>query len=446
MSEPQNGSRVPPKDLEAEQAVIGAILFDNAIMDLLVPILSPGDFLTEYGRIYRTATELRNASRLVDATSLHEECKRHSPTDSDFWLRLMTEAMDNVPHAEHAVHHAGIVLEKSHARRLIYALRDGTRELYEDSGSLPSVVTKLEQEIDAQAERRTNGKAVPVNTVLMEVIQELESDKPAGIKTGIREFDNATGGGMKPSQMVTLAARPGVGKSSLMLGIATYVSRTSGPVLIITQEMSRSELVMRMLAALCGSPVDSLEGLIKNDRGRPGFMKAAETISQLPILLDDQPNRKMADLEALARIHKRQGGLSLVCLDYLQLVKADDRRAPQEAQVAQISRDCKMLAKTVGVPVLVLSQLNRAVENRENRRPRLADLRSSGAIEQDSDIVMFLDRPHTWDKSARDDEATLILEKNRNGTTADIALSWHGPTMKFSNPAPPKGTDLLDSL
>jgi replicative DNA helicase len=429
-------TRPPPKDLEAEKSVIGSILRGSSCLDEIAPILKPDDFFGEHGKIYRAALKLYRESNPVDLVTVGNELKFYGTPEENFWTRMLLDAYENTPHEGHAKYHAEIVVSKACDRRLLYVLTDAAKDIYSESMDRLAVIRCIEAEIDAQSEQRTNGKGISVNDVLMEVIADLEKDTPPGIRSGVREFDSITDG-MKPEDMIVLAARPGVGKSSLMLGMATYVSRTSGPVLIVSQEMSRVQLVKRMLAASCGTTTKSLKGMLNNETSRPTFMAAAESLQKLPILFDDQPNRHMAEIEALARIHKRNGGLSLICLDYLQLIKPDDSRAPAESQIAQISRDCKMLAKSLSLPVLVLAQLNRAVESRDNRRPKLSDLRSSGAIEQDADVVMFLDRKSMWDKSANPEHAMLIVEKNRHGEPRDISLIWNGPTMKFSNPERP---------
>lgn len=430
-------SGIPLRDFEAEKSVIGSLMHDSVVLDEIAPILKPEDFSGEHGKLYRAALKLHRESKPVDAVSIANELQLFGAKDEGFWVRMLIDAMDSTHHGGHAKYHAGIVASKACDRRLLAALQDGVNGLQNLSMDRFDVIRAIEQEIDAQSEQRTNGRGIAVSEVLLDIIADLEKDSPPGIKSGVRELDAATDG-MKPEDMITLAARPGVGKSSLMLGIASYVCKTAGPVLIVSQEMSRAQLTTRMLAAACGTTTKSLRGMLKNDNQRATFMAHAEAIGNLPLLFDDQPNRHMSDIEALARVHKRNGGLALICLDYLQLIKPNDSRAPSEAQISQISRDCKMLAKSMGLPVLVLAQLNRAIENRENRRPKLSDLRSSGAIEQDSDVVMFLDRESMWNKTADPEKAMLIVEKNRHGEAKDIPLKWHGPTMKFSNTDPPQ--------
>ncbi|MES2788459.1 MAG: DnaB-like helicase C-terminal domain-containing protein [Planctomycetota bacterium] len=436
-------SQIPPSAPEAEQGIIGAILQSSIagaprnsaqLLDELRGILQPDDFATAHGEVYRKALQLHQEGRPVDKATLTTAMRGEWAASEDFWENLIWQAMLDVPHDGHVIYHAGMVTNAANQRRLLYAVKQATAELYEGAFETADIVAKLEAEIDAQAERRTNGKAVRVDAVVLDVIAELEAEVPAGIKTGICKLDAATGGGLKPGQMVTIAARPGVGKTALMLAIAEYIACHGGQALIISQEMSRGELIQRLLAAACGVAVDDLRGFIRDDRKRAVFLSEAERIAKLQLLIDDQPGRKISDVESLARIHKRQGGLSIICLDYLQLFKPENRKATTEEQVAQISREIKMLAKSIGCPVLVLAQLNRNIENREDRRPRLADLRSSGAIEQDSDIVGFLDRPHMYSKGVPASEAVLVLAKNRNGETQDIPLQWHGRTMRFSNP------------
>ncbi len=441
MSAPQS----MPSAADAEKGVVGAIIQGGVagspttsaqVLDDLRPLVSPDDFSSQYGAIYRKALELHRTGTPIDQVTLVSAMKGEWASTEEFWPNLIHQAYVDVPHAAHAVYHAGLVHDAANQRRLIFAMNLAVEDLMTGGHDTAGVVSKVVAEIDSQAEHRTNGRAMTSQQVILDVIAELEAELPPGIKTGFAGFDKPTDG-LKSGQMITIAARPGVGKTSFMLATGEYVAEHYGPVLIVSQEMSRNELILRWLAAECGVCTKDLRGLIRNDRQRHRLTAAAERFARLPLLIDDQPGRRISDVQSIARIHKRQGGLSLICLDYLQLFKPENGKASTEEQISQISRDCKMLAKTIGVPVLVLAQLNRAIENRDNRRPRLADLRSSGAIEQDSDIVVFIDRPHMWRKEAKEDQAVLYLEKNRNGETRDIPLLWDGPTMRFSNPEPP---------
>lgn len=439
MSKPPGAA---PTEPEAEKAIVGAIIQGSIagsprtaeeVLDSLRQLgLQAEDFATPYGDVYRRALELQHEQKPVNRASLESAMRVEWSVDG-LWANLLHQAYMDTPHTAHAEYNAKLVKAASNQRRMLYAMRQATEDIYRGGIDLADVLAPVVAEMDAQAEHRTNGRGITAQAILLDVIAELEADELPGVRTGFHQLDRATGGGPKPGQMITLAARPGVGKTSLMLAIAYYIAEHFGQVLIISQEMSRGELMLRLIARECGVRVDDLRGFIRNERQRPRFVKATEDISRVPLVIDDQPGRTIADVEALARIHKRSGGLSLICLDYLQLFRAENRRASTEEQVSAISRDCKMLAKSMGCPVLVLSQLNRAVENRDNRRPRLADLRSSGAIEQDSDIVAFIDRPATYAKNVPPDEAFLVIAKNRNGETTDIPLTWHGRTMSFSN-------------
>ncbi len=431
-----------PTEPAAEKAIAGAIIQGSIagshrtaeeVLDALRQLgLQPDDFTTPYGDIYRKALELQHEQKPVNHASLASGMKGEWAADG-LWQNMLQEAYLDTPHEGHAEYNASLIKAASNQRRMLYAMRQASEDICRGGRELDDVLAPVVAEMDAQAEHRTNGRAVTSQAIILDVIAELEADELPGVRTGFIQLDRATGGGPKPGQMITLAARPGVGKTALMLKIAEYVAEHFGQVLIVSQEMTRGELMLRLIAAGCGVKTDDLRGFIRNERQRGKFIQVTEHLSRLPLVIDDQPGRTIADVEALARIHKRQGGLSLVCLDYLQLFRPDNRKASTEEQVAQISRDSKMLAKSMGCPVIVLAQLNRAIENRDDRRPRLADLRSSGAIEQDSDIVGFIDRPHTYAKNVPVDEAVLIIAKNRNGETQDIPLKWHGPTMRFSN-------------
>lgn len=434
----------PPTEPEAEKAIIGAILQGSIagspttgeqVLDALRQTgLQPEDFATAYGEVYRRALDLQHQQQPVNRATI-ESAMRSEWAAEGLWSALLQEAYVDTPHAGHGEFNAKLVKEASNQRRMLYAMRQATEDICRGGKDLADILAPVVSEMDAQAENRTNGRGMTAQDILLDVIAELEAEELPGVRTGFPEIDRATGGGPKPSQLIVLAARPGVGKTSLMLAIAKHVAQHFGPVLIVSQEMSRSELMLRLIASACGVPAESLRGFIRNDRQRPRFIAAAEDLARVPLVIDDQPGRTIADVEAMCRVHKRKSGLAMICLDYLQLFRADNRKASTEEQIASISRDCKMLAKAMGCPVLVLSQLNRAVENRDNRRPRLADLRSSGAIEQDADIVAFIDRPVMYARDAPADAVNLIIAKNRNGELTDIPLKWHGPTTTFTSVA-----------
>lgn len=425
-------SRTPPKALDAEQSVIGAIMFQSDVLNEIGPILRPEDFAGAHGPVYRAALDLHQSGRPVDVVSLNDRMKANGETDEAYNATLLITAMDHVYHADHVRYHADLIVSKANRRRLLYTLTHATAEIYADGIETAEIVAKVEREIDAQAERRINGQAVPISASLIDLLIDLEKPEAPGVKTGFAGIDRVTGG-LKSGQMVVLAARPSVGKTSLMTGICKNVAQSSGPVLIVSQEMTKAELTARLLCSACEVGVSSLRGMMRNERQRQRLQFEAEQLGAVPILIDDQPNRRIDDIESLARLHQRKGGLSLVAIDYLGLLTPDNPKAPTEAQISQLSRGCKMLAKSLNVPVLVLCQLNRAVENREDRRPRLADLRSSGAIEQDADAVAFLDRPRLWNQDADANLATVIIAKNRNGSLADIRLDWDGPSMTFTD-------------
>lgn len=427
------------RDQHAEDSVLGAMLIEklhpdtDTTIDDVALIVTAADFTGDNGTVFQTIIDLHRAGKPVSLVSVAEHLTRTRPDETDWYQRLL--AISNyVPHEAHAKYNASIVADKATRRRLHYLALDIDQRSGDQSIETEDVLAFVSGKLNEIAERRTGSQPVSMATGLSELLADLEREDPPGIRTGFREFDSNTSG-LKPGQLIIVAARPAVGKTSLMQAICLHVSRTSGPVAIFSAEMERAELLLRMLSSQCGVEIPSLRGMIRNERQRQKLLSAAEDLSRLPLMIDDQPNRRIADIEAISRVHQRKSGLKLVAIDYLGLLQPDNPKATTEAQVAQLSRGCKMLAKSLAVPVLCLAQLNRAVESREDRRPRLSDLRSSGAIEQDADVVVFLDRPAMWSKSAKPHEASLIVAKNRNGRTADINLKWDGPTTTFSDPA-----------
>ena len=432
-----NQGRTPPRDLEAERGVLGSMLLDQGTLDSMAGILRPADFyLADNGEAYAVALDLHQTGVAVDAVTVFDRLQAKSPREDEvYWRNLLLNAIENTPHAGHARYHAKIVAEKARRRNVGYALSECLADVYREDIDTDELLSRVASAVHGQLERGVSGQAATLTSILAEVLEELDRPQAPGVATGFRPLDRL----IRPEagQLIVVAARPSVGKTSLMLAIAENVARHFGPVLVVSQEMTRGELARRMLSAACRVDVPSLRGIVRNDNQRPTLLEQADILGGLPLLIDDTPNRRVSDIESVARLLRRQGGLSLICIDYLQILTPDNPKAPTEAQISQMSRACKMLAKSVEVPVVLLSQLNRAMENREDRRPRLADLRSSGAIEQDADVVIFLDRPHLWDAEADPTDAVVSVGKNRHGELGELKLKWDGPTMTFKDPPAP---------
>ena len=432
--------RLPPQNIEAEQGVLGAILLDNDVLHDIVPMLRADNFWRDdHQIIFRAIRELYDVGKPVDTTLIAEELSRRGELERIGGLETIRDLVTRIPHAANAKFHAGIVREKAITRDVISSAREIIEEGYSNTLTADALVENAERRIFGIAEENVTGETVPLNTILakaMDAIEQRATDKHAfsGIGTGFYELDDKTNG-FQPGQVVIIAARPGVGKTAFALNICEHVAidQKKG-VLFISLEMGQLELAERMLAARSKVDGDKLR------KGNLGFREMKllgegyDMLRNAPIFIDDTPARNMLQITANARRLKMREHIGLVVLDYIQLVDSEgDGRESRQEQIAKISRRLKTLARELEVPVIALSQLNRNVENREDRRPRLSDLRESGAIEQDADIVLMLHRPDVYDPNDRPGVAECIIHKNRSGATGSIDLTWLKSITRFEN-------------
>lgn len=430
--------RQPPHNLEAEADVIGACLLDNAQLAHCLGRLRPADFFRDaHEVVWEAAARLHEAGTAVDATTLYNELDRSGRLDRAGGLEYVAALAARVPHAANARYHAEIVREKSDLRRVAAGAEDLIRQVYQGNATAQALTERWQQAAAALADRNVPDAVTPLRAALARSRERLDRRQhggPAGLTSGWPDLD-VMGDGFHADQLVIVAGRPSMGKTALALNLARrFAVRLGVPSLFFSLEMNQLDLTDRLVCIESGVFNHKLKDPGEmDDRDLDRVMRAYGALDAAPLYLDDNPNRSAFQIGVLARQYARSHGVRAVFVDYMQLVDAEAPRDGRQEQIAKISRSLKKLSRELQVPVFALSQLNRAVENREDRRPRLADLRESGAIEQDADVVILVHRPHFYDPNEPAGLAELIVAKNRNGATGTVRLEWCGPTNRFTD-------------
>ncbi len=433
-----------PHNLDAERSVLGAILLDNHALNTAVEKLRAEDFfLDQHRRVFQQMIALGETQQAIDLVTLTDRLHRSGELEASGGAAYLAQLVDGVPHVTNVDHYARIVKEKALLRSLIHQTHAIQQQALEAEEDADAILDRAESSIFQLAEERVRPGFVGVKELVRENFDRLsrilsEGKRITGLSTGYQQLDNLTAG-LQPSEFIILAARPSMGKTALALNMAENVAlRASEPVAIFSLEMSKESLLLRLLAA---------HGRIDAHRFRTGHLsredgrRMTESLNRLaeaPLWIDDSASATVVEMGAKARRLKRDKGLSLLIVDYLQLVPARGRFANRNEEVTSITRGLKGLAKELKVPVLVLSQLTRAPE-REERRPQLADLRESGAIEQDADVVLFIYRPNIYKPDETPEErakAEIIIAKQRNGPTDRINFVFLNTFTRFEEAAP----------
>lgn len=433
-------SRIPPNDVQAEQAVLGAMLVDKDAVLTVIEILKPEDFYrSEHAEIYSAIIDLYEKSKPVDLLTVKDQLSIRGKYDvvSGFeYLVSLTNPIYSVANVEN---YARIVEEKSVLRRLIKASSEITSTSYEASEEVNSIMELAEKKIFDVAQKKSTKSYKLIKDVLVDTFDNLEKlaaggNEIVGTPSGFTDLDSKTLG-FAPGQLVVVAARPAMGKSAFALNIATNAAVKAGkPVVYFSLEMSKEELVNRILAS--EAMVDSVKirsGQL-DDNDWISLTNAAGSLSETKIFLDDSSGYSPIELRAKCRKMKMEYDIGLIVIDYLQLMDASKNNSSRQADISEISRSLKVLAREIGVPIIALSQLSRAPEQRPDHRPMLSDLRESGSIEQDADMVMFLYRDDYYNPDTeKKNVAEVILAKNRGGSTGTVELLWLGQYTKFVN-------------
>ena len=439
-SRPATFDRVPPQNVEAEQSVLGGMMLSKDAMADVVETVRGDDFYRPaHETIFDTAVKLYNSGDPVDALTVGAELQRNGQIARVGGAEYLHTLIAGVPSAASAGYYARLVREQSILRRLVQA---GTRIAnmgYDADGTeVDDVVDGAQAEIFAVTERRNSEDYLPVGDLIESTLDQIDAASKhdgalRGVPTGFRELDDLTGG-FQGGQMIVIAARPAIGKSTLGLDIAraAAIGKNMASV-IFSLEMSREEITKRMLSA--ESKV-KLTKLTKGPMGPNDWEPLAQTaarVAKAPLFIDDSPNMSLMEIRAKCRRLKQQHDLKLVVIDYLQLMSSGKKVESRQQEVSEFSRALKLLAKEIDVPVIAISQLNRGAEQRGDKKPMLSDMRESGSIEQDADIVILLHREDAYDYEARPGEADFIIAKHRGGPTATIAVAFRKDVAHFAD-------------
>jgi replicative DNA helicase len=432
-------NRIPPHNLDAEESVLGAMLESRDAISAVIEILRPEDFYKPgHARIYEVICDIYNRSQPADAITIAEELGRRGMLDQIGGKPYIHGLLEAYPTASSAAHYARIVDEHATLRRLVEAgnkVQELGFSIPEDVGE---AVDEAEQTIYEVGDRRFHSELQQIKPLLSETMHNLEKlmdgQSTTGLSSGFGDIDDMTLG-FQPSQLIIVAARPSMGKSSLLGDFALHAAvRHQQPVIMFSLEMSSAELTQRFLAS--EARVDS-QKMRRGTLAEQDWTKMSAALGRLaeaPLYIDDSANITLMEMRAKCRRLKARQGLGLVIIDYLQLMQTPRRSENRQQEVSEISRGLKILAKELEVPVLCASQLNRAVETRHDKRPFLGDLRESGSIEQDSDLVMFIYRDEVYNPdSEAKGEAELIVAKHRNGPTGTVRLAFMNQYTKFAS-------------
>src|SRR3954447_22234803 len=440
--------RTPPQAIEAEQSVLGAMMLSKDAIADVVEVVRPNDFYRpQHQLIYDAVLDLYARGEPADAVTVSNELTRAGQLTRVGGAPYLHTLISMVPTAAHAAFYAGIVAERATLRRLVEA---GTRIVqmgYDASsggatdivGSVDDVVDRAQAEVYEVTERRTSEDFVHIESLMQPTLDEIERISESGgvgsgIPTGFQQLDEITNG-LHPGQMVTVAGRPGSGKSTLALDLARSAAvKNQKPTAIFSLEMGKLEIMMRLFSAEAGVALQNMRSGHMNDTDWRRLALRSSELAEAPLFIDDSPNLTMMEIRAKARRLKQRHDLQLIVIDYMQLMTSGKRVESRQQEVSEFSRAMKLLAKELDVPVVALSQLNRGPEQRTDKRPMLSDLRESGSIEQDSDLVLLVHRPDLYEpETERAGEADLILAKHRNGPTATVAVAFQGRYSRFAD-------------
>ena len=432
--------RVPPQDLHAEQSVLGSMLINkDAIADCLEAVKAHDFYRPAHELIFDAVLDLFGRGEPADAITVADELGKRGDLTRVGGQAYLHQLIQSVPTAANAGYYAEIVHERAVLRRLVEA---GTRIVQmgyaQGEGDIDDIVNRAQAEVYSVAEKRGGEDYHLLGELLNETMEEIEAasgrtDEMIGVPTGFLELDELTHG-LHPGQMIVIAARPATGKSTLGIDIARAAAiKHQLATAVFSLEMSRTEITMRILSAEATIQLQDLRKGLKNQDQWTKLARIMGKISDSPLFIDDSPNMSLMEIRAKCRRLKQQHNLRMVIIDYLQLMSSGKKVESRQQEVAEFSRALKLLAKELEVPVIAISQLNRGPEQRTDKRPQMSDLRESGSIEQDADVVILLHRDRS--DPERDGEADVIVAKHRNGPTKDIVLAFQGHYSRFNNMA-----------
>jgi replicative DNA helicase len=435
----------PPHSIEAEQAVLGGLLLDTQAWDQVGDSVITDDFYRpDHRLIFDSIAELVAESKAIDVVTVSERLERRGKLGEVGGLAYLSTLVRDTPTAANARAYAQIVRERALLRSLISAGNAIVSAVYSDEGlSARELVNDAEAKVFEIAERgsRRSDGAQSVRSMLPQLIDKIDEwhsnpDKLRGVATGFLDFDRKTGG-LRGGDLVIVAGRPSMGKTTLAINMAENVAldpNVKGSVLIFSMEMPSEQLLTRMLSSVGGVPLHDIRSGRISDQDWARISSATSQLQEARIYIDETPGLTPTELRARARRVKREHGLDMIVVDYLQLMQVAGTKENRATEISEISRGLKALAKELSVPVIALSQLNRSVEQRESKKPVMSDLRESGAIEQDADMILFIYREEVYDKNTpRKGEADIDLAKHRNGETGHFVLTFQGQYTRFQN-------------
>jgi len=436
--------KIPPQNIEAEQSILGGILLDNLAINNVLELLDVTDYYSEaHRKIFSALIDLAEKSEPCDLITLSNILRDRRQIEDVGGMAYLASLVDNVPSAANIEYYSKIVKEKAVLRKLIGASTEILNKSYASVSDVEQVLDEAEHSIFEISQNKIKPSFFPLKDLIKDSFKTIEQlfEKKSlitGVATGYNDLDKLTSG-LQNSDLIIVAGRPSMGKTAFALNMAQNAAiGTDIPVAIFSLEMSKEQLSMRMLASEAKVDSQRLRKGFLGETDWPKLTTAAGKLSDAPIFIDDTPAISVLEMKAKTRRLKAEKGLGLIVLDYLQLMRGKDTSAPREQEISEISRSLKSLAKELNVPIVALSQLNRQVEARTDKRPQMADLRESGAIEQDADVILFIYRDEVYNKSEDNPEkgfAEIIIGKQRNGPTGKVKLTFLKDYTRFEDHA-----------
>ncbi|MBI4634406.1 MAG: replicative DNA helicase [Deltaproteobacteria bacterium] len=434
--------KVPPQNTEAEQSILGGILLENQALNTVLETLGANDFYSEaHRKIFTAIVELSEKNEPYDLITLTNILKNKNQIESIGGVSYLASLVNNVPSAANVAYYAKIVKEKAILRGLIWTATEILTKSYNTGADVDHVLDEAEHAIFEISENKIRPSFFPLRAIIKDSFKTIENlferkELITGVPTGFERIDDLTSG-LQKSDLIIIAGRPSMGKTAFALNIAQHAALEVGiPTAVFSLEMAKEQLALRMLASEARVDSQRLRKGMLGETDWPKLTTAAGRLSEAPIFIDDTPAITVLEMKAKARRLKAETGLGLIVLDYLQLMRGGTYKDSREQEISEISRSLKALAKELSVPVVALSQLNRKVEDRTNRRPQMADLRESGAIEQDADLIAFIYRDEVYNKSEDNPDkgiAEIIIGKQRNGPTGIVKLAFLEKYTCFEN-------------
>lgn len=433
--------KIPPQNTEAEMALLGSMLIEETAIAKAIELIEEDAFYKESHRIiYRTMLDLFNKNSAIDLITLVEELRKNGRLEKAGGPAYMTSLTASIPTAANIEYYAKIVKEKSILRNLINNATEIVQDCYESAGDVDSLLDKAERLIFDVSSKKVEQKTVLLKDIIKDSIETIDNlyqrkENITGIPTGYHDFDIKTAG-LQPSDLIVIAGRPSMGKSAFAACIAEYAAVTEKiPIAFFSLEMSKEQLVQRMLCSHARVNAHNVRTGFLSQADWPRLVTAASKLSEAPIYIDDTPSISVLELKAKARRLKAQHDIKLIILDYLQLMQGSSGSENRQQEISEISRSLKALARELDVPLIAISQLSRAVEQRQDHRPQLSDLRESGAIEQDADLVVLLLREEYYSPNADDKKgvAEVMIAKQRNGPVGAVYLTFVSEYTRFEN-------------